>query len=133
MFDLSYYRTTTDNARNFVKAFGTFGTESGTLPGLEVTQDVQDSDPEDSAETALLTEVDEFEAQFVSITDSLVVPVSESGAIASNNLNLPIQMRCAAHTFNLVASKDADNALQNPIFKGTYRAAMAKARAIWNL
>jgi len=132
MFDFSYYRTTTDNARNFVKAFGTFGTESGTLPGLEVTQDVQDSDPEDSAETALLTEVDEFQAQFVSISDSLV-PVSESGTIASNPLNLPGQMRCAAHTFNLVASKDADGALQDAIFKGIYRSAMAKACALWNL
>lgn len=112
-----------------MKAFVSFGTEPGTLTGLEETQDVRDPEPQDSAETALLTELEEFESEFISITDSLIVP----GTIASNPLNLPTHMRCAAHTFNLVASKDADDALQNATFKGSYRAAMAKARALWNI
>lgn len=41
-------------------------------------------------------------------------------------------MRCAAHTFNLVASKDADAALQITVFKTPYRSALAKARTLWN-
>ncbi|CAK1590292.1 unnamed protein product [Parnassius mnemosyne] len=41
-------------------------------------------------------------------------------------------MRCAAHTLNLIASKDADAALQITIFKTSYRNAIAKARTLWN-
>ena len=49
------------------------------------------------------------------------------------NINtLPVHMRCAAHTFNLVARKDADAALKITIFKTPYNSAIAKARALWN-
>ncbi|GBP81121.1 hypothetical protein EVAR_88218_1 [Eumeta japonica] len=41
-------------------------------------------------------------------------------------------MRCAAHTFNLVASKDVNAALQITVFKIPYRSCLAKARTLWN-
>jgi hypothetical protein len=46
--------------------------------------------------------------------------------------NLPVHMRCAAHTFNLVASVDVDKVLDSAQFKSAYRKAMSKARALWN-
>ena len=39
---------------------------------------------------------------------------------------------CSAHTYNLVASKDAGAALNNPIFKSAYRKIIAKAQSLWN-
>jgi hypothetical protein len=41
-------------------------------------------------------------------------------------------MRCAAHTLNLVATADAEKALEDTIFKTIYRRSMAKAQALWN-
>ena len=41
-------------------------------------------------------------------------------------------MRCGAHTFNLVASSDADAALRDGNFKAALRKAMSKAQALWN-
>ncbi len=41
-------------------------------------------------------------------------------------------MRYAAHISNLVATADAEKALEDTIFKTTYRRSMAKALALWN-
>ena len=41
-------------------------------------------------------------------------------------------MRCAAHTFNLIATKDAEKALQDTKFRSVSRRAMGKAQALWN-
>ena len=44
---------------------------------------------------------------------------------------LPKHHRCAAHTLNLVASVDADNAFEeDAAYKKVYRSAFAKARDI---
>jgi hypothetical protein len=45
---------------------------------------------------------------------------------------LPVHMRCAAHTLNLVATADADKALKDTAFKNACRKAMAKAQGLWN-
>lgn len=45
---------------------------------------------------------------------------------------LPPHMRCAAHTLNLVASSDAEDALDDPMFEERYTSAMGKCRALWN-
>jgi hypothetical protein len=42
-------------------------------------------------------------------------------------------MRCAAHSFNLVATVDSEKALEDISFKSMSRKAMAKAQALWNL
>ena len=49
-----------------------------------------------------------------------------------NSPRLPAHMRCAAHTLNLVATADADQALKNPLFEKRYVSAMSKCRALWN-
>ena len=117
-------RTTTDNGSNFVKAFVQFGTEAELLPDIpgpaadvEGVEDVGlDVDPEAGA-------MDEVE--YISVEAVL----DESSSL---DHNLPVHMRCAAHTFNLVASVDANKALDSAPFKSAYRKAMSKAQALWN-
>jgi len=41
-------------------------------------------------------------------------------------------MRCSAHTLNLVATVDAEMALEDPLFKAAFKRAMDKARGLWN-
>ena len=41
-------------------------------------------------------------------------------------------MRCAAHTLNLVATTDADNALKDPRFNNSYVTIFNKCRTLWN-
>ena len=47
-------------------------------------------------------------------------------------IRLPPHMRCAAHRMNLIATKDAEAALQNKDYKNVSRKAFAKANALWN-
>ena len=43
-------------------------------------------------------------------------------------------MRCAAHTFNLVATTDAAKAIKpKSTLRSAYRRAMGKAQGLWNL
>ena len=120
-----------------MKAFVQFGEEADKLPDLPVAHDMGSDLGDDNAVAALLAgSVDERDLEYVSLADYLTVPSAESDdvdAILGNPINLPTHMRCGAHNFNLVASKDADSALQRAVFKGPFRVVMAKAHVLWNL
>jgi hypothetical protein len=45
---------------------------------------------------------------------------------------LTVHMRCAAHSLNLVATADAEKALQDDTFNNTSTMTMRKARQLWN-
>ncbi len=45
---------------------------------------------------------------------------------------LTVHMRCAAQTLNLVATADAEKALQDDPFNNTSTTTMRKARQLWN-
>ena len=66
------------------------------------------------------------EAQVISIEDMLATENIE------RRKELPAHMRCAAHTLNLVATADAENALIDVLFKSVFKNAMEKCRALWN-
>uniref|UniRef100_M3ZI76 BED-type domain-containing protein n=1 Tax=Xiphophorus maculatus TaxID=8083 RepID=M3ZI76_XIPMA len=113
-------RTTTDNGKNFVKRFVQFGAEAEFLPNIpEAAADseedwIQDVDPEAGG------------VEYISV-DATLDKSSNLG------LELPTHMKCAAHSFNLVASVDASEALNCALFRSAYRKTMSKARALWNL
>lgn len=130
------FRTTTDNGSNFVKAFVQFGTETDILPSIP-SHDM-DSEADDAVSALLNQSSEDEELEYVSVENLLSVSDQcyrsvDNDSISQNFNTLPVHMRCAAHTFNLVASKDADAALETALFKIPYRNAMAKARALWHL
>lgn len=94
----------TDNAANFVKAFKEFSTENN----------IHDDEDE------------EFSA--FSVTDFF-----ENAADDEIRYSLPQHKRCAAHTMNLIMSKDSEAALKSPSrFKTVYRSAIGKLTALWS-
>uniref|UniRef100_A0A3B5MQN8 BED-type domain-containing protein n=1 Tax=Xiphophorus couchianus TaxID=32473 RepID=A0A3B5MQN8_9TELE len=113
-------RTTTDNGKNFVKRFVQFGAEAEFLPNIpEAAADseedwIQDVDPEAGG------------VEYISV-DAALDKSSNLG------LELPTHMKCAAHSFNLVASVDASEALNCALFRSAYRKTMSKVWALWNL
>jgi len=44
---------------------------------------------------------------------------------------IPPHHRCASHTLNLVATKDSENAMSDPMYKKQLRSTFAKMRALW--
>ncbi|XP_034018620.1 uncharacterized protein LOC117503486 [Thalassophryne amazonica] len=118
-------RTTTDNSINFVKAFVQFSTEAELFPDIpepaaDFDMDVKDVDMDMDAKAEAMNEV-----EHISVESALEV-------CSGLGHDLPVHMRCAAHTFNLVASVDAEKALASAPFKLAYRKAMSKAQALWN-
>lgn len=113
-------RTTTDNASNFVKAFSHFGLESNILVeevGATAEEAVAEDPPELEdflAEDAVAAE--DVLPEAVDVQDLL--RRDDAGEV--NNI-LPAHMRCAAHTFNLIATADASKAMEDHRFKTPFR------------
>ncbi len=97
--------TVTDNGSNFCKAFKLFG---------EV--ETQDSGMEEDGDDTLV---------FQGISDIL----EEDEEVLHH---LPRHHRCAAHTINLVATKDSEEALKTPAFAKLSRSVFAKCQGLWN-
>ena len=119
-------RTTTDNAANFVKAFVQFGDPVQEMPGDDRPAGAEDGDPDDLVD--LLRDPDDAEAQPEAVSVEEVLSDADERAV---NL-LPAHARCAAHTFNLIATKDAEKALEDSRFRTVSRRALGKAQALWN-
>jgi len=62
------------------------------------------------------------------MTDGVTSYTAETDAVT-----LPDHLRCCSHTLNLIATKDAESALENASYKKLYRQSTAKTSAIWNL
>jgi hypothetical protein len=110
-------RTTTDNGSNFVKAFVQFAETPASLPAL----DVPPENPEQEAPALSQFVEENEEPNFHEVHNVILRPST-----------LPLHMRCAAHTFNLVATKDADNAMKDMYFESASNSAMTKTRKLWN-
>ncbi|CAI9734730.1 XP_042229523.1uncharacterized protein LOC121871369 [Octopus vulgaris] len=115
-------RTTTDNSKNFVTAFMQFGTEIELL--LDIPETTADPDVEGVADMDLDMDPeagDENGVWYISVD-----------AILDESSGLGL-MKCAVHSFNLVASVNANKALDSTSFKSANKKAMSKAQRLWNL
>jgi len=99
----------TDNGSNFIKAFRVFGIND-------------DEDDENINEES----ADEIDA--VMLTDIL--------DDVTNRIVLPPHRRCASHTLNLLASKDAlkslDKTAHNTVYRKVYCSFFGKCQYLWN-
>ncbi|CAI9737459.1 Hypothetical predicted protein [Octopus vulgaris] len=117
---------TADNSKNFVMAFMQFGTEVELLP------DIPEAAADPNMESIEDVDLDmDFEAGDVDkveyIVESIDAILDEPSGLC---LNLPVHIKCTAHTFNLEASMDADKALDSALFKSVDRKAMFKAQCL---
>ena len=107
--------TITDNGSNFVKAFTVFSDSAN-----DTAEDVE---PE--GEDVAFEDIDELltlDPEETNIDDNLT----------QVQYDLPPHYRCAAHTLNLVASKDANKFLStSSTSKTVYRNSFAKSSALW--
>jgi hypothetical protein len=104
-------KTVTDNGAYFCQAFKEYA-------GQTV---LDNDDDDDDAFTLNSTYVDNFLAQDTSNNNNIQV------------IQLPLPQRCAVHTLNLVATKDAEKALVgNSAYKALVRSTHGKCSALWN-
>lgn len=104
-------KAVTDNAANFVKAFKIFSED------LNSKNELSNDD-----------EVDEDEFVAFSVTDFF-----ENVSFDEIRYSLPQHKRCAAHTMNLVMSKDTESSLKTPSqYKTLYRSGIGKLTALWS-
>ncbi|CAI9730030.1 Hypothetical predicted protein [Octopus vulgaris] len=85
-----------------------FGTEVELFPEVAADPDVEGIEDVDLNVDPEAGDMDEVEYSSV---DAIL---DESSGLG---LNLPVHMKCTAPTFSLVASMDADKALENASFK----------------
>ncbi|KAE9521302.1 hypothetical protein AGLY_018321 [Aphis glycines] len=97
----------TDNGSNFIKAFHMYSESENAIENMEEKQEVELIEISD-----VLNEQTTFETDY---------PYS-----------LPPHHCCASHTLNLVATKDSENAMSDPMYKKQLRSTFAKIHALWN-
>jgi len=119
-------RTTTDNGSNFVKAFTQYGGQVDLLPDLDDVAEPPEADSDNEDDTA---ECD----------DAInIVTLGELLDEEPEHPSLPVHMRCAAHTFNLVATLDLGKGLLKQTgpavaaFNTLNKKAHGKAQALFN-
>lgn len=132
-------KTCTDNGSNMVKAFSVYSCPndlndsasfSHTTAAVTATDEAgaelgAESNGGDSDEEASEEEVTSF---IPGVSDAIAKYKADS-----DDITLPEHLRCCSHTLNLVATTDAEKALNDNTYKKLYRQSMAKATALWNM
>ena len=104
--------TVTDNGANFVDAFSTCDEDEHAMP-----KDIQTH----------LVQKESGEIAFVEVG-----PILDDETSAELGYVLLPYQRCAAHTMNLIAVKDAESACRDGAYKKVSRAALGKCAGLWN-
>ena len=113
--------TITDNGSNFVKAFSVYALLDSSDTAVTIAEDAEE-ETEDVA--------------FEDVGELLTLDLEETNTdddLTQVQYELPPHYRCAAHTMNLIASKDVDKYLSSSsTSKSVYRSSFAKSSALWN-
>ena len=141
-FELSSSKIThvvTDNGSNFVKAFREFGKKDNVTEDTNSTEEEdeneqqsqnnresssEDSDSDNTNENIVL--------ESINVGEILTRGVDEINEADNDFIYLPKHLPCAAHTLNLLASKDATAAIENAAYKAIYRSVIAKCSSLSN-
>uniref|UniRef100_T1IVN7 HAT C-terminal dimerisation domain-containing protein n=1 Tax=Strigamia maritima TaxID=126957 RepID=T1IVN7_STRMM len=122
----------TDNGSNFVKAFREFATEIEEFDKF-IPVTINDENDGEGENVELLNELedvvadDDLQPEIPLIQESIS---SVLGVEDTQLCTLPPHFRCAAHTFNLVATTDAEKALKSSA--RICRQAFSKCSDLWN-
>ena len=112
--------TITDNGSNFVKTFAVY---SDSFDSVDTPSEDAEEETDDDASFEDIDELLTLDPEETNVDDDLTQVQYE----------LPPHYRCASHTLNLVASKDADKFLSSSsTSRSVYRSAFAISSALWN-
>ena len=103
-----------------------------TLAAIVVNSDEQCDDEDDTNNNEENDDDHDHDDAVADVFESTADILDNSPVMAVAGILLPQHMRCSTHTLNLVATKDAEGALSDAMYKRVYRQAVAKATAIWN-
>jgi hypothetical protein len=118
--------TITDNASNFAKAFSEY---------MVVADDPEMTADEEEIETGASNDNIDTVTRQQNQTELVLEDIGEILANpdeTSTQLQLPLHTRCVAHSLNLIATKDAEEALKSPPYSRLHHACMGKCQAMWN-
>jgi hypothetical protein len=116
-----------------VKAFSTYSCPQNDLNDLlKAHHDAAAADTELSMESNDDGD-DEASADEVTTFNFNVSDGLDTYRAESDDITLPAHLRCCSHTLNLIATTDAENALNDSVYKKLYRQSMAKVTALWNM
>lgn len=126
MIDMKVFGTVTDNATNFAAAFKNFGCAVSEYNEIVAGADQIEMDAfhTDLNEDAL----EDDSSSDDSASDECSLSSDEAGdeddvSVNFHNINdimLPTQYRCAAHTFSLIGSKDAQKSQENVLYQSRH-------------
>ncbi|XP_031358213.1 uncharacterized protein LOC116181900 [Photinus pyralis] len=111
--------TVTDNAANFGKAFKIFSAPDNLL-------NIGDLD-------FLIAENLDIDINTIPDFIEIEQDFQNNLDLEDSDITLPRHFRCASHTLNLIATKDAETALLDSGYKKIYNSTFAKLTAIWNI
>jgi hypothetical protein len=135
----SVVRTTTDNGANFVSSFKLFGKQTMGIQVLPEPNPEEDAIAEDLQSMSQQAVQDLFvlnvEDAFTRAVDDEAVPIQLHDALEEEDevnlrYNLPKHARCAAHTFNLIASADVNKVKSG--FNTILIGALETCGTLWN-
>lgn len=123
--------TVTDNGSNFVKAFAEFQAQDIAEMAEVEEIDVDDAEGDEEDGEADDTIGNEEIVDMTDVDHILLAPYNRHLEVKDNYL--PKHMRCASHTFNLIATADVTQIIRNTTnnYKRLYRSAMGKCSRLW--
>ena len=113
--------TTTDNGSNFIKAFLVYSLLDSSDTAVTIAEDAEE-------------ETEDVAFEYVGELWTLYVEeMNTDDDLTQVQYELPPHYRRAAHTINLIASKDVDKFLSSSsTARSVYRSYFAKSSALWN-